>query len=608
MGFLHRHKPPQESESFQRADPIDDKIQGPPEIKHDIEQPDAGNSSSISLEQHDEKEIQAHPDQVTANAAIGVQKAEAAALVWPKWAVYFTLGWIWVCYFMLALQQGMTNTFNISAYADFSSSPKLTTAAVVSSIVGGIIKLPIAKLLNLWGRAEAFMFFVGVYELGMIILAACNGPDAYAAGYVLYWIGYDALYLIMDVFVADTTGLRNRAFAFAFVGTPFICTAFTAPLAAESFLQTSTWRWGYGAFTIVMFAVFAPLAVVFKLYTIKAEKLGVYKRDQSGRSTAQSFVHYFHEFDIVGCVILMLAFLLFLLPFNLASYGLASYKSAKFIAMVVVGILLFPAFYIWERYFTRTHFLRWELFKNRTVAGACGLAAVLYFSFYCWDLYYQSFVLVVYNLDIAMSGYMTEIYNVGSTFWGVIFGIWVRYTRHFKYTALFFGLPMMFLGAGLMIHFRSADQGIGYLVMCGIFIAFGGGTLVISEDMAVMAAADRDGVPMLLSLISLASSIGGAIGYAVTGAIFDQTFPQALEANLPEYIKANATIIYNGGYTLQKTYPVGSDVRNAINAAWGYYEKQACIAATAVLVLGVPAIAVWKNHNVDRKQNKGVLI
>ena len=61
----------------------------------------------------------------------------------------------------------------------------------------------------------------------MIILATCNGPSAYAAGYTLYWIGYDALYLIMDVFVADTTGLRNRPFAFAFVATPFVSCALT---------------------------------------------------------------------------------------------------------------------------------------------------------------------------------------------------------------------------------------------------------------------------------------------------------------------------------------------------------------------------------------------
>lgn len=620
MGFLNRNKPPHESNTFRRAsgegatdadataNSAEKNGSSTPEVRNDVEHSAEHDSSRVSLEQLDEKEINAHPDQVTADAAVGVQKAEAAALVWPKWAVYCTYAWIWLCFFMLALQQGMTNTFNLRAYADFLEAPQLTSASVLASIIGAVIKLPIAKLLNIWGRAEAFMFFVFIYEIGMIVLATSTGPNSYAAGYVLYWIGYDALYLIMDVFVADTSGLRNRAFAFAFVGTPFICTAFTASLAAQSYLNTSTWRWGYGSFCIIMFFVFTPLAAVFWFFARKAEKMGLFVRERSGRTTAQSLVHYFHEFDVVGCCLLMAAFILFLLPFNLASYGLTAYSTAKFIAMVIIGILLFPAFYVWERYFTRTHFLRWELFQNRTVAGACGLAAVLYFSFYCWDLYFLNFVMVAYNLDVGMAGYMAQIYNVGSTFWGVIFGIWVRQTRYFKYTALFFGVPMMFLGAGLMIHFRSDDQGIGYLVMCQIFIAIAGGTLVISEDMAVMAAADRDGVPMMLSLLSLASGIGGAIGYAVSGAIYQNTLPQALEQYLPEAAKANATTIFLGGYTLQKSYDLTDPIRIAIDEAWGYYEKRACIASTAVLVLSIPCIAVWKNYNVDRKQNKGVMI
>lgn len=614
VGILRRSKVPQETESFRRAgssDETNDNKNSPvQDVKSDVEQPQSDTDSSrLSLEARDEKEIEAHPDQVTADAAPGVRKAEAAALVWPKWAVYCTYAWIWVCFFMLALQQGMTTTFNARAYADFVLSPQLTTAAVTASIVGGIIKLPIAKLLNLWGRAEAFLFFVGVYELGMIVLATCTGANGYAAGYVLYWIGYDAIYLILDIFVADTSGLRNRAFAFAFVGTPFICTAFTAPLAAASYLSSSTWRVGYGSFCVIMFVVFVPLAVVFKFYTLKAKKMGLYQRNASGRSTMQSIVHYFHEFDIVGCLLLMAAFLLLLLPFSLASYGLADYKGAEFIAMVVIGILLFPVFYIWERYFTRTHFIRWELFQSRTISGACALAAILYFSFYQWDLYFQPFIMVVYNLDVSSAGYVGEIYNIGSSVWGVVFGLWVRQTKHFKFTALCFGLPMMFLGSGLMIYFRGEDQGgIGYIIMCQIFIAVAGGTLVISEDMAVMAASDRDGVPMLLSVLGLFSSIGGAFGYAVTGAIYDNTWVKAAERHLPAEYTANATTIWLGSYTLQKTYAVGTPVRDAINQSWSDYEKQVAICGTAVLILAIPAIAVWKNYNVDRKQNKGVLI
>ncbi|RSL84698.1 hypothetical protein CEP52_016363 [Fusarium oligoseptatum] len=192
----------------------------------------APSSSDLSLEEKNEKEIIENPTNITADAP----------------TVYITYAWIWVCFFMLALQQSILNNVTFYAYSDFAQAPQIATAQILASIIGGVLKLPIAKILNLWGRAEGFLISIGVYLLGMVIIASCKGPDGYAAGYVLYWIGYYAIYFIMDVFVADTSGLRNRAFAFAFVSTPFICTAFTGPLAAQSFIKNASWRWAVGAF------------------------------------------------------------------------------------------------------------------------------------------------------------------------------------------------------------------------------------------------------------------------------------------------------------------------------------------------------------------------
>ncbi|CDK28326.1 unnamed protein product [Kuraishia capsulata CBS 1993] len=574
-----------------------------------LEQSAEDSSDSTSLEALNEKEVALHPNEVTEDALPGVQKAEAAALVWSKTAVYLTYAWIWLCFFMLALQQSIGSNVQSFAYADFSAAPEVSTAGILASIIGGVLKLPIAKTLNIVGRAEGFLLFVGVYILGIIILAACNGPNSYAAGYVLYWIGYDAIYMILDIFIADTSGLKNRAFAFGFASTPFICTAFTGPLAAQSFLKMTTWRWAYGAFAIIMPFVFVPLALVFKFYQLKAEKMGLFVRDKSGRSFAQSLMFYIHEFDVVGAFILMAAFILFLLPFSLETYGRAGYKSATFIAMVVIGFLLFFVFAAWEKFFARTHFVKWELFRQRTVLGAFCTAAILYFSFYSWDLYYYNFVYVVYNLSVSNTGYMSQIYNIGSTFWSVVFGVWVRYIKTFKYTCLFFGLPLMFLGAGLMIRFRGQESNIGYIVMCQIFIAFAGGTLVIGEDMAVMAAADREGVPMMLSILGLSSSVGGAIGYAVAAAIYDNIFPSALRKALPADSADDLwSTIYLGGVTVQRSYPVGGDIRNAINYAWGQSQRNGAISATCILVLAIPSIGIWKNYRIDKKQNKGTVI
>lgn len=53
----------------------------------------SSSSDDLSLVERNEKDVQLHPNQITAHAQSGQQKAEAAALVWSKKAVYLTYAW-----------------------------------------------------------------------------------------------------------------------------------------------------------------------------------------------------------------------------------------------------------------------------------------------------------------------------------------------------------------------------------------------------------------------------------------------------------------------------------------------------------------------------------
>lgn len=68
-----------------------------PKLAADVPEtgPSSSGSETLSLEAQNDKDIQQNPDQVTRDAQLGVQKAEAAALVWSKKAVYATYAW-WV--------------------------------------------------------------------------------------------------------------------------------------------------------------------------------------------------------------------------------------------------------------------------------------------------------------------------------------------------------------------------------------------------------------------------------------------------------------------------------------------------------------------------------
>lgn len=91
-----------------------------------------------------------------------------------------------MCFFILNLQFSISNNMIYYAYAGFSSAPQISQAYILSTIIGGVLQLPIAKTLNLWGRAEGFLVFVGVLIVGIIVIASCNGPNGFAAGYTLY--------------------------------------------------------------------------------------------------------------------------------------------------------------------------------------------------------------------------------------------------------------------------------------------------------------------------------------------------------------------------------------------------------------------------------------
>jgi hypothetical protein len=69
--------------------------------------------------------------------------------------------------------------------------------------------------------------------------------------------------------------------------------------------------------------------------------------------------------------------------------------------------------------------------------------------------------------------------------------------------------------------------------MCQIFVAVGGGTIALMTQLAVMAVVSHQDTAAVLAVLGTITSIGGAIGLAVSGAIWTNTLPAQLAENLP---------------------------------------------------------------------------
>ena len=74
----------------------------------------------------------------------------------------------------------------MTAYAtsEFGLHSLLTVVDIVSGAMTAACYIPLAKGLDLWGRAEGFMLMVGMLTLGMVLQAAAPNLPALCAGRV----------------------------------------------------------------------------------------------------------------------------------------------------------------------------------------------------------------------------------------------------------------------------------------------------------------------------------------------------------------------------------------------------------------------------------------
>ena len=132
---------------------------------------------------------------------------------------------------------------------------------------------------------------------GLIMMAGCNNVETYCAAQVFYWVGYDGMLYVLNVFVADTSSLKNRAMMFAFTTSPYIVTAWIGGPASTSFLGGAGWRWAYGTFAIIVPVVSAPLMILLMINLEKAKKAGLLPARENNRTLLESAKYYATEFD-----------------------------------------------------------------------------------------------------------------------------------------------------------------------------------------------------------------------------------------------------------------------------------------------------------------------
>lgn len=194
----------------------------------------------------------------------------------------------------------------------------------------------------MFSRPQGYLLCIIIAMVGLVMMAACNNVEAYAAAQVFYTVGNNGIQYALSVFVADTSSLRNRGLMEAWVSSPNLIICWLAGPISTAFLNGPGWRWCFGVFSIIIPAVTSPLVVLFLYNYHKAKKQGLVPERNSGRTTWPSFVYYCREFDALGLLLLSAGVALFL-PFNLYTLQEQGWRDPLIICSCsVISVLVCP--------------------------------------------------------------------------------------------------------------------------------------------------------------------------------------------------------------------------------------------------------------------------
>ena len=535
--------------------------------------------------------------------------------------------------FLLALVTSLESqtTTNLTVYATsaFAQHSLVATVLVVQQVVNGpyrilaldivcslfiiaVVKPPMAKIANVFGRLEAFSISVFIYIIGYIQQAASNNVKTFAAAQIFYSAGFTGLQILQQIFIADTSDLLNRALFSSLPDIPFIGTVWAGPPLANSLLSQTTWRWGYGIWAIILPVAFLPLALSLFLNRRKAKRLGIHPSSSwAERSFFDGIWTAWKDLDVMGLLLLSASICLILIPLTLAATASNKWHNGSIIAMLVVGCVLFPIFISWESLpkLSPHPFLSLRLFKSRTLVAGCVIGffyfAVFYTSIYP---YFSSYLQVVHSQSVTSAGHITQTFTFTSTITSIIVSLFIKFTKHYKYY-ITVGACIYLLGVGLMIRYRAEGSTIGQIIGTQIVIGIGGGMVNVPAQLGVQASVSHSDVAAATAIFLTIVEIGGAVGAAISGAIWTGNLLPKLQAYLPPAAADQAATIY-GNLTIAKSFPRGSAEKVAIDRSYQETMDLLLIVAACLCVPLLPLSLVMRNLRLDAidQRVKGTVI
>ncbi|KAK4236008.1 major facilitator superfamily domain-containing protein [Achaetomium macrosporum] len=536
----------------------------------------------------------------------GVRRIEALSAVLTTWDRVF----IFIGVFLVAFAYGLDGTlryaYQPNATASFSQHSLLAAVNVLRSVIAAAAQPTSAKIADIFGRAELVSLSVFFYVLGTIVETVSENVSTFAAGAIIYQIGYTMIMLLVEVIVADITSTRARLIFSYIPATPFLITTWVSGNISQAVLGATTWRWGIGMWCIIYPVCAMPLILSLALVGRRARKHGLmekYSEAVKSQPWRPFLVDLFWRIDVIGIILMIAVFALILVPMTIAGGFEASWTAPQILGPLIVGVCTIPIFVLWQ--LRAPHpLVPFYLIKDRAVWGALGIAMLLNWSWYMQGDYLYTVLVVAFDFDIMTATRVSSFYSFFSVVSGCILGFIVYKARRLK-IFIVAGTCLFMVAFGLLIRYRGDADGSSRAGVIGaqVLLGIAGGMFPYPAQASLQTVLKHEHLAVMTGLYLATYNLGSAFGGAVSGAIWTQVLPGELDQRLAPFNNATlATYAYGNPFAFIVDYPVGAPERQAVIDSYKYAQRLLTITGICLCVPLIAFAAALRNPKLNDQQ------
>jgi EmrB/QacA subfamily drug resistance transporter len=341
-----------------------------------------------------------------------------------------------------------------------------------------------------------FQIAIVTFVIGSLLCGISQNMTQLVLARGLQGVGGGGLFAMAFTIIGDVVPPRDRGRYVGFITSVFAFSSVAGPLIGGFIVDHFSWRW--------IFTINVPLGIIAMVVTTSALRL--------------PFVRQKRSVDYVGATLLVGSVTTLILMATWAGEGRYSWGSAVTIGLGAASLVLAAVFVLWELR-NPEPIVPMRLFRNPIVAVIVPMMVCLGTIMFGATAFLPLYLQAVDGVSATESGLLLLPLMLGVTISSITSGRITSRTGRYKAWPIA-GSSLAAIGV-LLLAFLDGDTTRLYISVAMLSIGLGFGMVMPTSTLAVQNSVEWHDLGVATSLVTFFRSLGGAVGLAVCGAIFN---------------------------------------------------------------------------------------